>query len=145
MAHLDANGAPRISVYANDTSDSGAGKGRVTVRHDAAVGPVDVFAGGTKVISALANPNQAKLDVPATSIPIRVALTNGGTTVFNSPVVFAGERQHDHLRDLGQERELQSPDPEAADRVAAGREAHPQGPGAKRPGPFAARALCRPG
>ena len=89
VAHLDANGNPRISVYNNDVSDSGSGKGRVTVRHDAAVGPVDVFAGGSKVISGLANPYQAKLDVPATTIQIRVALANGGPTVFNSPVPFA--------------------------------------------------------
>jgi len=88
VAHLDANGTPRISVYNNDTSDSGAGKGRVTVRHDAAVGPVDVFAGSSKVISGLANPNQAKLDVPATTIQIKVALAGGGATVFNSPIAF---------------------------------------------------------
>jgi hypothetical protein len=49
---------------------------------------VDVFANNSKVISGLANPYQAKLDVPATTIQIRVALANGGPTVFNAPIAF---------------------------------------------------------
>jgi hypothetical protein len=89
VAHLSAAGSPRLSVYHNDVSDSGPGKARVTVRHNAAVGPVDVFANGTKVISSLANPYQAKRNVPATTIQIRVALAGGGATVLNAPVAFA--------------------------------------------------------
>lgn len=88
VAHLNAGGDPRISVYNNDRSDSGPGMARVTVRHNAAVGPVDVFANGAKAIAGLANPYQAKRDVPATSIQIRVALANGGPTVFNAPISF---------------------------------------------------------
>jgi hypothetical protein len=90
VAHLSADGAPTISVYRNDVSDSGADMARVTVRHDAAVGPVNVFANDAKVISWLKNPRQAKLDVPAdVAIQIRVALAGGGPTVFDAPLSFA--------------------------------------------------------
>jgi hypothetical protein len=88
VAHLSASGDPMISVYRNDVSDSGDDEARVTVRHNAAVGPVNVLANGTKVISGLANPNQAALDVPATTIRIKVRVV-GGPVVFDAPLAFA--------------------------------------------------------
>jgi hypothetical protein len=87
VAHLKADGSPTLSVYRNDVSDSEAGA-RVTVRHNAAVGPVDVFANGSKVISRLANPNQAALDIPATTLNIDVKVV-GGPKVFDADVAFA--------------------------------------------------------
>jgi hypothetical protein len=89
VAHLSADGTPRLTVYRNDMSDPGAGNARVTIRHDAAVGPVDVFAGSSKVVSGLANPYQAKLVVPADTYRIRVALADGGPTVLDAPLTFA--------------------------------------------------------
>lgn len=89
VAHLSAHGSPMISVYRNDVSDPGHGEGRVTVRHDAAVGPVNVYANDAKVISWLKNPRQAKLEVPAdVTIQVRVALAGGGPTVFDAPLSF---------------------------------------------------------
>jgi hypothetical protein len=82
VAHLDAKGAPVLSVYRNKVSDAGDGNTRITVRHNAAVGPVDVFANGGKVVSWLANPRQAVLEVPAGTYDISVALAGGGATVF---------------------------------------------------------------
>ena len=77
-------------MYRNDVSDSGADMARVTVRHNAAVGPVNVYANDAKVISWLKNPRQAKLDVPAdVAIQIRVALAGGGPTVLDAPLSFA--------------------------------------------------------
>ena len=87
VAHLKADGSPTLSVYRNDVSDSDAGA-RVTVRHNAAVGPVNVFANGTKVISRLANPDQAALDIPATTLNIEVKVA-GGPKVFDADVAFA--------------------------------------------------------
>ncbi len=87
VAHLTADGSPTMSAYRNDVSDSEAGA-RVTVRHDAAVGPVNVYANGGKVISHLANPHQAVLDIPATTLNIKVELA-GGPTVFDADVAFA--------------------------------------------------------
>lgn len=86
VAHLKADGSPTISVYRNDVSDSKAGA-RVTVRHNAAVGPVNVFADGDKVISGLANPKEARLDVPATTLKIEVRVV-AGPEVFDANVSF---------------------------------------------------------
>jgi hypothetical protein len=88
VAHLTADGVPTLSVYRNDVSDSPAGA-RVTVRHDAAVGPVNVYANGARVITRLANPYQAVLDIPATTLNIKVRVAGGGPTVFNAGVDFA--------------------------------------------------------
>lgn len=82
VAHLDASGAPILSVYRNKVSDAGDGNTRITVRHNAAVGPVDVFANGGLAVSGLANPHQAVLEVPAGDYSIEVALAGGGASVF---------------------------------------------------------------
>jgi hypothetical protein len=87
VAHLKADGSPTLSVYRNDVSDSSAGA-RVTVRHNAAVGPVNVFANGDKVISRLANPDEATLDIPATTLHIKVRVA-GGPKVFDADLAFA--------------------------------------------------------
>jgi hypothetical protein len=88
VAHLSADGTPTLSVYRNDVSETGSGA-RVTVRHNAAVGPVNVRADGTRVITRLANPNEAVLDIPATTLRIKVRLAGTGPTVFHAPVAFA--------------------------------------------------------
>lgn len=87
VAHLKVDGSPTLSVYRNDVSDSSAGA-RVTVRHNAAVGPVNVFANGDKVISRLANPDEAALDLPATTLNIKVRVA-GGPKVFDADLAFA--------------------------------------------------------
>jgi Domain of unknown function (DUF4397) len=87
VAHLTADGSPTMSTYRNDVSNAEAGA-RVTVRHDAAVGPVNVYANGGKVISHLANPHQAVLEIPATTLTIKVEVA-GGPTVFDADVAFA--------------------------------------------------------
>ena len=78
VAHLNASGSPTVTPYVNDTSPTAAGEGRLTVRHDAAAPAVDVLAGGTAVITALANPEEATLNLPAGTIEASVAAT--GTT-----------------------------------------------------------------
>ncbi|ANJ25751.1 DUF4397 domain-containing protein [Agromyces aureus] len=78
VAHLTAAGEPTATLFTNDTAPTAAGQGRLTVRHVAAAPAVDVLAGGTAVISNLANPNESKLDLPAGTISASVAAT--GTT-----------------------------------------------------------------
>ena len=87
VAHLRSNGSPTLSAYRNDVSNSHPGA-RVTVRHNAAVGPVNVYADGTKVISRLKNPHEAVLDIPDTTLNIEVQVA-GGPTVFDADVSFA--------------------------------------------------------
>jgi hypothetical protein len=78
VAHLDADGAPTITPFVNDTSPTGPGEGRIVVRHTAAAPAVDVLAGGEPVFTDLTNPNEAAADLPAGTVSAAVALA--GTT-----------------------------------------------------------------
>ncbi|MEU8135549.1 DUF4397 domain-containing protein [Streptodolium elevatio] len=84
VAHLDANGAPMLSAFVNDTAPVAAGKARVTVRHVAAAPAVDVRANGTPVFTGLTNPKEAKGEVDAGMIKADVTLA-GTSTVALGP------------------------------------------------------------
>ncbi|PWD51179.1 hypothetical protein C8046_11490 [Serinibacter arcticus] len=78
VAHLDAAGTPTATLFTNDTSATAAGEGRLTVRHVAAAPAVDVLAGGAAVVSGLENPDEATLNLPASTVSAAVAAA--GTT-----------------------------------------------------------------
>jgi hypothetical protein len=78
VAHLTEAGEPTATLFTNDTSQIAAGQGRLTVRHVAAAPAVDVLAGGSAVVSNLANPDEQKLDIPAGVVSATVVAT--GTT-----------------------------------------------------------------
>lgn len=78
VAHLTEAGDPGLNLFTNDTSQTAAGQGRLTVRHVAAAPAVDVLAGGSPVVEGLANPDEATLDLPAGTVSAAVALA--GTT-----------------------------------------------------------------
>jgi LPXTG-motif cell wall-anchored protein len=82
VAHLDASGQPKLSVFVNDTSPLAAGNARLVVRHTAAAPAVDVLANGAPAFTNLTNPNQASADLPAGTISAAVAAA--GTT---APVI----------------------------------------------------------
>jgi hypothetical protein len=84
VAHLSAAGKPALTPYVNDVSKLGAGKARITVRHDAAAPAVDVRAGGTPVFKGLVNPKEAKADLPAGTVKADVVLA-GTSTVAIGP------------------------------------------------------------
>ncbi|TFD32689.1 DUF4397 domain-containing protein [Cryobacterium cryoconiti] len=77
-ANLDADGKPTATLFTNDISQVAAGEGRLTVRHVAAAPAVDVLANGAAAITALTNPNESVLTLPAGTISAAVAAT--GTT-----------------------------------------------------------------
>jgi hypothetical protein len=64
-AHLQENGNPTMTVFANDMAPVAAGESRLTVRHVAAAPAVDVRADGSTLFEGLANPEDASADVPA--------------------------------------------------------------------------------
>ena len=64
VAHLDADGNPTITPYANDISTISAGQTRLVVRHDAAAPAVDVRAGGTVVLAGVTNPSRGRAEHP---------------------------------------------------------------------------------
>jgi hypothetical protein len=73
VAHLDADGAPGINAFPNQTDGTG-----IQVFHTAAFGPVDIIAGGEVALAGAANGDTARIDVP------------GGTTVPEVGVAPAG-------------------------------------------------------
>lgn len=82
VAHLDIAGQPTATLFTNDLAAVPAGEARLTVRHTAAAPAVDVLAGGTPVVTNLANPDEQSLTVPAGTVSAVVAAT--GTT---APVI----------------------------------------------------------
>lgn len=84
VAHLDADGQPVLTPFANDTSPVDAGKARLTVRHTAAAPAVDVRAGGTPVFEGLTNPNEETATVDAGTVSADVVLA-GTETVAIGP------------------------------------------------------------
>jgi hypothetical protein len=74
VAHLDADGNPMLSLFANDTSTVAPGEARLTVRHTAAAPAVDVRADGSVLVPDLTNPDEASADVPAGTYSADVVL-----------------------------------------------------------------------
>lgn len=85
VASLTADGKPALVPFVNPTSAVPSGMSRVIVRHTAAAPAVDVLAGGSAVISGLANPGEKSLMVPAGTIQASVAAA-GTTTPVIGPV-----------------------------------------------------------
>jgi hypothetical protein len=85
IAHLDAAGTPKLSVFQNDTARTAAGQGRLVVRHTAAAPAVDVLAGGSPVFRNLTNSNEAKADLPAGTVSASVVPAGATTPVVIGP------------------------------------------------------------
>jgi hypothetical protein len=81
-AHLSSDGKPQLTAFANDVSQVGAGKARLTVRHVAAAPAVDVRAGGQPVFSDLTNPKEDTAEVDAGTINADVALAGTDTVAI---------------------------------------------------------------
>lgn len=73
-AHLDADGEPVLTPFANDTTSTAPGQARLTVRHTAAAPAVDVRADKKVAFANLTNPKEAKADLAAGTISADVVL-----------------------------------------------------------------------
>lgn len=85
IAHLDATGKPTLTVFANDTSPTAAGQGRLVVRHTAAAPAVDVLAGDKPAFTNIVNGKEAKADLPAGTVKASVVPTGATTPVVIGP------------------------------------------------------------
>jgi len=94
VAHLDAEGNPKLSVFANDTSATEAGNARLTVRHTAAAPAVDVRADGDVLFGGLTNPDEQSADVPAGSYSADVALAGSDNVVLGPADLELAEGSH---------------------------------------------------
>ena len=74
----DAGSKPVVTVFTNDVSPVGPGKGRLTVAHTAVVPPADILAGGKTLFSNIANGEFVSAVVPATTYSVAVVPTGGG-------------------------------------------------------------------
>ena len=88
VAHLQADGAPTLTPFENDTSQLAAGQGRLTVRHTAAAPAVDVvLADGSRPFTNLTNPDEAAADLPAGEISGAGIAPAGGESIADVPTV----------------------------------------------------------
>jgi hypothetical protein len=94
VANLDAAGNPTANLFTNDVSQIEAGKGKLTVRHTAAAPAVDVLAGGSPVITNLANPNEQTLTLDPGTVPAAVAATGTTDPVIGPADVTIAEGTH---------------------------------------------------
>lgn len=85
IAHLDADGAPTLSVFENDESATAAGEGRLTVRHTAAAPAVDVLAGDAVAIANLPNGEGRSLDLGAGTVSASVVPAGASEPVVIGP------------------------------------------------------------
>lgn len=89
VAHLDAGGNPTLSLFANDVSLIEPGSARLTVRHTAAFGPVDVLADGSALVSGLTNGEEASAQVEAGTYSVAVtAAGDPGTQAFSGDLTL---------------------------------------------------------
>ncbi|WP_411375249.1 DUF4397 domain-containing protein [Arthrobacter sp. MPF02] len=94
VANLDAGGNPTANLFTNNVSQIEAGKGKLTVRHTAAAPAVDVLAGGTPVISNLANSSEQTLTLDPGTIPAAVAAAGTTNPVLGPADVTVAQGTH---------------------------------------------------
>ena len=89
VAHLDAAGKPKLTVFNNDISATATGKGRLIVRHTAFAPAVDVKANGAVAFANLTNPNEAKVDLAVGTVKAEVVPAGASTPVVIGPADLA--------------------------------------------------------
>jgi hypothetical protein len=78
VAHLDGDGNPKLTAYADDLSAVPAGQARVVVRHAAAAKPVNVLLNEQSTFTGLAPDAEANGTVAAGEYEVAVTPTRGG-------------------------------------------------------------------
>lgn len=89
VAHLDEVGEPTLSVFANDTSEIPAGKGRVTIRHVAAASGAVVLVDGsdTQPGQELVNGQEVSADLDIDTYEIEVTVDDD-TVIGPAPIML---------------------------------------------------------
>ena len=76
-ANLSTAGRPVLTVFTNDTTTVGQGKGRLTVRHIAEAPPIDVRTRGSVLLAGVRNAKQASVGLTAGDY--RIDIVRAGT------------------------------------------------------------------
>ncbi|MFZ0012992.1 MAG: DUF4397 domain-containing protein [Acidimicrobiia bacterium] len=84
VAHLDADGNPTASVFANDMSEIDDGEARLTIRHTAEAPEVDVYADASIELTpgTFVNGDESVIDVPAGTYDVTVTAPGDASTVL---------------------------------------------------------------
>ena len=86
-AYLQEGGAPTLGVFVENNSSTAAGDARITARHLADFGAVDVLANDGAVWEGVTNGQGADTDVPADTYNIKItAAGDPGTVAFDADV-----------------------------------------------------------
>lgn len=89
-AYLQEGGSPTLGVFVENSSAIDAGDARVTARHLADFGAVDVLANGNPVFEGVTNGNGGDADVPADTYNIQItAAGDPATAAFDADVSLA--------------------------------------------------------
>lgn len=91
VAHLDATGAPTITVFENDTATLAGGTGRLTIRHTAAAPAVDLVVGDARPFAGAENGDSASLDLIAGEMAGLQLAPAGGAPIADVPPLMLDE------------------------------------------------------
>lgn len=89
-AYLQEGGSPTLGVFVEDNSSTDAGNARVTARHLADFGAVDILANDGAVFEGVTNGQGGDVDVPADTYNIKITAAGDAETVaFDADVPLA--------------------------------------------------------
>ena len=93
VAHLDADGTAVLSTFENNTAATATeGEARVSVRHTAEAGAVDLIVGGQRPIVGLTNGQSGELEVPAGELSgVQLAPTGGDAIADVATITVAAD------------------------------------------------------
>jgi hypothetical protein len=82
VAQYDATGTPMLGVYVNNIDKTAPGQGRITVRHAANAGAVNVIAGGASVADNVTNGMEFVTDLGVGNLTAGVAAAGATTPII---------------------------------------------------------------
>lgn len=91
-AYFDADGDKTASLFENDTSSVDRGDGRLTVRHVAEAGAVDVRADGKRIVRHLENGEEAVKTLDADTYEVKVTKAGRSRTLIGPEDVEVEKR-----------------------------------------------------
>lgn len=103
VAMLDDAGTPRLASFENNTSSVDAGNARLTVRHTADAGPVDVIVSGQRPITNLSNGQSQELILPVGTVSGAQLAPTGGDPIVDIGDISLGADTNTVLYVVGSE------------------------------------------
>lgn len=103
VAMLDDSGTARLASFENNTSAVDAGNARLTVRHTADAGPVDVIVSGQRPITNLSNGQSQELILPVGTVSGAQLAPTGGDPIVDIGDISLGADTNTVLYVVGSE------------------------------------------